>query len=221
MPVVGDFIKIEYTGKDKNGKVFDSTSGEVAKALHGKEGPLLLIVGRDVLLPGLQDAIEQLNPGQETDVELTPEKAFGTRSRELIKVMAIKEFEQMDAMPQPGLQVEFETDQGKTVGTIRSVNSGRVLVDFNHPLADQTVRYHVKLVEVAPDDLRKVQFILGEMGLEAEVKKENDVVRIYLPGDSRFEEKKTQLSTTIRELLPEVVYLEIHEAHGAKDAARA
>ena len=39
----GDFIKIEYTGYDDKGQVFDSTSGEVAKAMHQKEGPMLIV----------------------------------------------------------------------------------------------------------------------------------------------------------------------------------
>lgn len=207
----GDFIKIEYTGKDKNGKVFDSTQGKEAKTLHGKEGPLLIVFGRDLLVSGLQDALSKLKKGEETDVEVPPEKAFGSRRKELIKIISEKELRKFDMVPTPGLNVELETDQGKMIGTIRSVNSGRVLIDFNHPLADQTVSYHLKVVDIATNPLNKIQFLLEEINLEGTVTIEKDKANIKVKKTEKLDEKKKQLTHAIKELISEVKEVTVTE----------
>ena len=204
----GDFIKIEYTGKEQNGHVFDSTHGEVAKKLHGREGPLLAVLGSGMLLPGLQEALEQMKKGEEREVELSPDQAFGHRHKQLLKVFAEKELHKFDILPQAGLHVELDSEEGKMIGTIRSVNSGRVVIDFNHPLADQKVRYTVKLVDAAHETSDKIRFLLDEWELEGTVKLEKQRLALQLKKMPE-EKKKEELSITIRQLFPEIKEVEI------------
>ncbi|HNT61164.1 MAG TPA: FKBP-type peptidyl-prolyl cis-trans isomerase, partial [Candidatus Bilamarchaeaceae archaeon] len=75
----GDLILLELEGKDAEGNVFDSTSGDIAKRLHGKEGPLLLSYGFDRIIPGLFEAIGKMGKGESREVSFGPDKAFGRR----------------------------------------------------------------------------------------------------------------------------------------------
>ena len=129
---IGDFIKIDYTAYDESGNVFDATKGEVAKSLHTKEGPILIVFGRDKLILGLEEEIARMSKGGKLELTFPPEKAFGSRSKDLIRIMSDKDFFRSEIMPQPGVVVNLDTDQGKLMGVIKSVSGGRVLVDFNN-----------------------------------------------------------------------------------------
>ena len=88
----GDFVKIEYTGYYKNDKIFDATHGSVAKELRNKEGPIIIIYGRGQLLQGLEEKIKDMEIGEEKEVEISPEKAFGKKKKDLLNVMKEEEF---------------------------------------------------------------------------------------------------------------------------------
>ena len=65
----GDFLKLEYTGYDDKGNVFDSTSGEIAKKLHNKEGTLLIVFGYDKLVVGLEEVLQREPEFMETIID--------------------------------------------------------------------------------------------------------------------------------------------------------
>ena len=161
----GDMILLELEGRDKGGNIFDSTSGDAAKRLHGKEGPLLLSFGYDKIIPGLFDAVSHMKKGESREVSLPPEKAFGKRKKDLLKIMSLAEFRKFRVNPEPGLLIHVDTDKGRTYGTVKSVGNGRVMVDFNHPLASQTVSYKVKLVDVFSDPESKVKALCADSGV--------------------------------------------------------
>src|SRR3989338_1151359 len=127
----GDFIKIDYTAYDDKGNAFDSTSGEIAKKMHGKEGAMLIIFGKDRLVSGLEETIGKMAKGEKAEITLSPEKAFGHRNKDMIRIMSEKEFYKSEIMPHVGLAVNLDTEQGSFMGVIKSVSGGRLLVDFN------------------------------------------------------------------------------------------
>ena len=161
----GDMILLELEGKDKDGNVFDSTSGDAAKRLHGKEGPILLSFGYDKIIPGLFDTVSHMRKGESKDVSLPPEKAFGKRKKDLLKIMSLAEFRKFRVNPEPGLLIHVDTDKGRTYGTVKSVGNGRVMVDFNHPLASEPVLYKVKLVDVFSDMESKIRALCEDSGV--------------------------------------------------------
>ncbi len=59
-------------------------------------------------------------------------------------------------MPHPLLQVNIDG----AVGTVRSVNSGRVVVDFNHPLSGKDVKYTVKVLKKVDDAAAQVSALI-------------------------------------------------------------
>jgi peptidylprolyl isomerase len=145
----GDFILIDYVAKVKEtNDVFDTTKDDVAKKEHlHKEGqihePELVVIGEGWVLKALDDALTTMEICKPCTVEILPEKAFGQRDPEKIKRVPIKALYAKEINPVVGARIEF---QGKNA-TIRSIGAGRVLLDFNAPLAGKTLIYDVTITK--------------------------------------------------------------------------
>jgi len=72
-------------------------------------------------------------------VEISPDKAFGARDPEKIKRVPLKQLTAKGITPAIGMRVEY----GGKNASIRSIGAGRVLLDFNPPLAGKTLVYNV------------------------------------------------------------------------------
>ncbi len=145
MPVKkGDFILVEYVGKVKEtGDVFDTTKEEEAKEgrLY-KEGeiyePKLVVVGEGWMLEALDVGLLDLTE-KTGSIEIPPEKAFGPRDPEKIKLVPLRRLTARGITPKMGMRIEFD----KKLATVRTMGSGRVQLDFNPPLAGKTLIYEV------------------------------------------------------------------------------
>lgn len=208
----GEFVKIEYDAYDENGNLFDSTRGEIAKALHKKEGPLLVVIGKHRLIKGLDIAIRSMSQGEETEFEFNEANAFGKRSKEYTKIMRTEDFARYNVAPQPGLTVHLDTEQGRIYGTIKSVSGGRVLVDFNHPLSGQKVRYKVKITEVITSPEDRLRAIGEDIGVLSSVSLKDGTATFEIQKDDSFEEKKAVIMVMTKSFMPEIKKIEVLEA---------
>jgi peptidylprolyl isomerase len=158
----GDFILIDYVAKVKEtNEVFDTTKDEVAKKEHlHKEGqihePELVVVGEGWVLKALDDALTTMEICKPCTVEISPDKGFGQRDPEKIKRVSIKQLYAKEINPVVGARIEF---QGKNA-TIRSVGAGRVLLDFNAPLAGRTLIYDVTITKKLDTAEQKIGSII-------------------------------------------------------------
>ena len=141
----GDFILIEYVARVKEtGEVFDTTDEETAKKerLH-KEGevyePKLAVIGEGWVLKELDDNLPSLALNKTKEIEISPEKAFGPRDPEKLKMVPLRRLRDKGITPKLGAHIEYE----KKLATIRTVGAGRVQLDFNPPLAGKTLVYKV------------------------------------------------------------------------------
>ncbi len=116
--------------------------------------PMTFHLGSGDLAEGLELSLVELETGDEQTIDIPPDLAFGFSDPTLIHLMPLDEFDPEKPL-EPGLIIEFSTPNGETLpGTILEIDQGIVKVDFNHPLADQTVRYQVKILDVTqPDDV--------------------------------------------------------------------
>jgi|APSaa5957512622_1039677.scaffolds.fasta_scaffold09353_4 FKBP-type peptidyl-prolyl cis-trans isomerase 2 len=152
-----DFIELDYTGKLEDGSVFDTTEEKVAKD-NGfykekmKFGPATICVGENQILPGLDKNLIDQELGKEFEVKLSAGEAFGKRDIKKMKIMPVAAFKEHNMQPQPGLQIEAD---GET-GTITRVSGGRVIVNFNHPLAGKEVTYVVKVNKKITDPKEQI-----------------------------------------------------------------
>lgn len=136
---------IDYTAKIKEtGEIFDTTMEDLAKneRLY-KEGeiyePKLIVIGEGWVLKALDENLHSLKINKTEAIEISPDKAFGPRDPEKLKRVSLRRLREKGITPKLGMRIEYE----KRLATIRTMGGGRVLLDFNPPLAGKTLIYEV------------------------------------------------------------------------------
>src|SRR5450432_3654922 len=125
-------------------EVFDA-EGELVET---GESELCCLIGYGVLFPALEDKLEGLAQGSSRTVMLKPEQAFGLRNPEAQVEVERSDFPEDVAA---GDCYEAEDDGGRPVLLqVLDVTDEGVLVDSNHPLAGQILRFEVQAREVRP-----------------------------------------------------------------------
>ena len=172
----GDFVELDYTGKVKDDKiVFDTTVEQIAKdhKIHNPKfryKPIVICMGEHHVVKGLEDALIGKNPGIYT-IEVKAEHAFGKKSTELLKLIPMKLFKKDNVQPFVGLEVNID----ESLGIVRSVSGGRVIVDFNHPLSSKDLVYDIEVKRIVTDPLEKVRAVLDMLGVPFETLDLDDV----------------------------------------------
>ena len=130
---------IEYTLKDQEGEVLDTSEGRE---------PLTYLHGSGNLVPGLEAALEGNGEGDSVSVTVEPAEGFGERDENLIHQVPKTAFEGVDSI-EAGMrfQASDENGQGRIV-TVTEVADDQVTVDANHPLAGVPLNFDVNVVEV-------------------------------------------------------------------------
>jgi FKBP-type peptidyl-prolyl cis-trans isomerase SlyD len=135
------FVTLAYTLYDEDGDVLDSSD---------EDSPLSYLHGYGQIVPGLERAIEGMVRGNERSVIVPPEEGYGEYDPEMVV-----EIERAD-FPVPGEvavgdQFLAESDDGETVPmTVLEVKPDACVVDTNHPLAGETLRYQITVLDVRP-----------------------------------------------------------------------
>lgn len=133
----GMWVRLRYEVFDEEGERAESTAQEMA-----------YVHGRGVLLPGLEAALDGRRADSSFSVTLRPEDAFGRRRKE-----AILELDRDELPPDvvAGDRFEAESENGALlVLRVLEVHPDAVVVDTNHPLAGQRVRFELSVLEVRP-----------------------------------------------------------------------
>ena len=134
----GDRVSVRYTGRLKDGTVFDSNMGEK---------PLEFTVGKGEVIPGFDGALDGLTVGAKKRVEIPPEDAYGPRDEELVIPVRAEIFG--DASPEPGVEVALRGRDGTVFnGKVARIEGETVHVDLNHPLAGETLVFDVELLNI-------------------------------------------------------------------------
>jgi peptidylprolyl isomerase len=157
------FVLIDYIIRAKDtGELIDTTLEDAAKK-ENKWGadkiyePLLVIVGENRVIQGLEEHIEtSAEVGKEFEIEIPPEKAYGMRDSSKVKIVNVRELLKNNVVPEVGKTVEL----GGQVGVVKAITGGRVLIDFNHPLAGKTITCRYRVVKILEDDVEKVRHLL-------------------------------------------------------------
>ena len=157
--VEGDFVEMEYRAWDADaGKLIATTYEDEAKkeGIYSdkvKYGKVLVIIGSGGVIKGLDSAIRAMSVGEEKEFTFKPEEAFGERSEDLVRVMPLSEFRAHDINPVPGMEINIDN----APAIVKSVNSGRVVVDANNPYAGKSIRYKVKVSAKLDDKSKKIE----------------------------------------------------------------
>ncbi|MCI4434188.1 MAG: peptidylprolyl isomerase [Thermoplasmata archaeon] len=160
----GDIVRVDYTlwtlEQDKE-EIKDTTIEQVAKdnGIHDpnkRYSPEVIIIGQKMVLDELEKAIMNAELGKEYDVYLEPSQAYGERKPSLLKVYSPRDFERNKITPEVGKFVTINGQNGKVV----SISPGRILVDFNNPLAGKKLHYKFIVREVVEGLENKILAII-------------------------------------------------------------
>ena len=142
MRIVKDaYVVLDYVLYDEDGDVIEATDDEGGR-------PIGFVHGYGTLVPGLEDGIVGMGAGETKEVTVAPEHGYGAHDG------ALEHWVDRSDFPE-GLQVddEFEAEdaEGEQI-TLRvvEIEDDAVLVDANHPLAGETLRFEVMVRSVRP-----------------------------------------------------------------------
>lgn len=187
MPLeIGTLILADYTGRVKDtGQIIETTRKTDAESAGNADPtrtyePKLIAVGEGWVLKGLDEALGKIDPGQTLDIELAPEKAFGARDPNRVSRIPVRKFGEKAGDLSVGSEVEVDN----RVGIVRSLESGRAIVDFNPRYAGKTLLYNVEVKE----------------RLDAKGAKIEALIRRRLPMEKtkvKFDASETKVKVTI------------------------
>ncbi|HZJ93116.1 MAG TPA: peptidylprolyl isomerase [Thiopseudomonas sp.] len=150
-------VAIDYTLSNDAGEVIDSSAGAE---------PLVYLHGASNIIAGLENALTGKTVGDELEVSIEPEDAYGEYSPELITNLGREMFEGVEEL-EVGMQFHASApDGGMQVVTIRDVDGDQVTIDGNHPLAGQQLNFKVKVVSVRAASAEEIEHghVHGEGG---------------------------------------------------------
>jgi FKBP-type peptidyl-prolyl cis-trans isomerase SlpA len=114
--------------------------------------PATLTLGLGQLAEPLEACLLGLREGDSASFELAPEQAFGPRNPELLQRLSRATLEangEPGASYQPGDLLDFaRPDGGRYAGVLKEIDATGALLDFNHPLAGQPIRFEVRILGV-------------------------------------------------------------------------
>lgn len=136
----GDEVKIHYTGRLTNGRVFDSSVDR---------DPMALTIGQEKMFFDFEQALIGMSPGESKRIAVSSDRAFGPYREDLVTEVDSRSVAP-ELKPKVGQRVEASHGDGKkVVVTITAVTETGVTIDANHPLAGQDLTFDLELVEIA------------------------------------------------------------------------
>lgn len=135
----GDLVKVYYTGKLDDGTLFDSTE---------QDKPLEFEIGAGQVIPGFEEAVEGMSPGEAKSQTIPAEQAYGPHRKEMtIEVEREHIPEEVNVNVGQKLQVVSPSGE-KTRVTVTALSDSTVTLDANHPLAGKDLQFDIELLEI-------------------------------------------------------------------------
>jgi FKBP-type peptidyl-prolyl cis-trans isomerase SlyD len=122
----------------------DDEEGEVLDTSVGKQ-PLQFMQGSGQIIPGLERELYGLTVGDEKDVVVEPADGYGEFDPEAFAEVPLNAFPEGMSV-EPGVGLTVNDDSGHTYDAyVSEVREDSAMLDFNHPLAGQTLCFSVKI----------------------------------------------------------------------------
>jgi len=159
MKIIKDkFVSVSYdlhVGNDDERELMESAT---------KESPLQFIFGMGAMLPAFEEHILNLETGDKFTFTLAPELAYGEYVEEHVAELPKKIFEQDgkfdDEFIVEGVTLPMMNSNGDRMnGSVLEVKENVVVMDFNHPLAGETLHFSGEVLDVHEPTKEEIAFI--------------------------------------------------------------
>ena len=139
-PNAGKIVRVHYRGTFNDGEQFDSS--------YDRNEPLQFICGAGQMIPGFDRAVLDMEVGEERDVHLMPEEAYGPSYPGMIFTVPIKEMPGAEEA-KVGDRVYLQTVDGRPVpARVTALEDGNITFDANHEMAGKELNFHISLIEI-------------------------------------------------------------------------
>lgn len=130
-------VTLNYTVRDPDGNIIDDGEQPLVY-LHG---------GYDGIFPVLEELLQGKKEGEQFEVKLQPEDAFGEYDEGLVLIEDAGLFPENIEV---GMSFERVTDDGEEelIYRITEIADGKVVVDGNHPLAGTALVFDLTVASV-------------------------------------------------------------------------
>jgi FKBP-type peptidyl-prolyl cis-trans isomerase SlpA len=123
--------------------------GSVAEDTTQTKKPVQLVLGNSSLSPAFEKALTNPVVGDVRKFKLEPDEAFGLHDPNQVHSLPKSIFSVDESELKEGSIMMFEQNTGGEVpGVVNKIESDKVWVDFNHPLAGHVVAFHVEILEI-------------------------------------------------------------------------
>jgi len=138
----GQKVSVHYVGTLESGEEFDNS--------RIRNEPLAFEVGAKELLQGFSQAVVDMSEGEVKNITLTPEEAYGQPREDMVQKIPREYFNLAEGTSlETGTYVYSKDPSGNPVrALIKEVGDEAVTLDFNHPLAGETINFEIELVSV-------------------------------------------------------------------------
>ncbi|MDX1421475.1 MAG: peptidylprolyl isomerase [Rubricoccaceae bacterium] len=135
----GDTVRLHYTGRLRDGSVFDTSEGG---------DPLAFTLGTGDVIPGFDRGVTGMEEGEEKTIEIPAEEAYGARRDDLLVSVSRDQFPD-GLSPEVGQQLQVGMADGNALDVVvAEVGAETITLDANHPLAGADLVFDIALVEV-------------------------------------------------------------------------
>lgn len=136
----GNTVKIHYKGTLTDGTVFDSSEGRE---------PLEFKIGSGQVIPGFEEAVHGMEPGEKKQVNIPSDKAYGPRNEQLVITIPKNQVPE-DLKPEVNQRLQMGGPGGQVVYvTVTGITDQEITVDANPPLAGEDLIFDIELVEIS------------------------------------------------------------------------
>lgn len=135
----GRIVCLDYTLRLDDDQVVDSSEDRE---------PVEFVQGQRQIVPGLEDELYGMEPGEKKSVVVEPAQGYGERNPDANQLVPRDAFEEGFEV-EPGMPIQVSDGSGRTATAfVSEVNDESVKLDFNHPLAGETLHFDVRVVDV-------------------------------------------------------------------------
>ena len=139
MAKYGDTVKVHYTGILDDGSLFGTTVGLA---------PVQFTIGEGEIIPGFEEAILDMQVGEQKVITISMERAFGPHREENILVVRRENFPgHLGVEVGQQLKIPVEGDRSAII-TVIDVSDSVVILDTNHPLSGRDLIFDIELVDI-------------------------------------------------------------------------